>query len=74
MKQNWSAIILFLILLLSVSGLLWVYWYKYRPEEIGALCQEEAKVNKLRPRPADDPFKRRVRTYQECLQENGINK
>jgi len=72
MKQNWSAIILALILVLGVSGLFWVYWFKYRPAEIEALCREEAIVNAKRPRPPDDPFKRRVRTYDQCLQENGI--
>lgn len=68
------AIILLLTVLFSLSGLLWIYWTKYRPAEIEALCTEEAKVNAERPRPPDDPFKRRVRTYEQCLQENGINK
>ena len=74
MKQNWAAIILLLTVLLSVGGVFWIYWTKYRPAEIEELCSEEAKVNAHRPRPRDDPFKRRVRTYEQCLEENGIRK
>lgn len=74
MRRNWLAIILGVTLVLSLGGLLWVYWTKYRPAEIEALCLEEAKVNVHKPRPSDDPFKRRVRTYDQCLEENGIKK
>lgn len=73
MKQ-YLSIILLVVVVSCIGGVLWVYWHKYRPAEIEALCREEAKVNAQKPRPSDDPFKRRERTYQQCLQENGINK
>jgi len=73
MKQL-VGVILFIIVILCIGGALWVYWNKYRPSEIEALCREEARVNAQKPRPSDDPFHRRARTYQQCLQEHGINK
>jgi hypothetical protein len=46
-----------------------VYWLEYRPEEIRALCRQEEQVNVQRPNK-----NRRARSYQECLQENGIGR
>ncbi|MGD0283330.1 MAG: hypothetical protein ABSB95_13320 [Dissulfurispiraceae bacterium] len=70
MREKVFAIVLLLSLIIGISGLLWIYWYKYRPAEIEELCTEEAKVN-ARGRPSDDAFHRRIRSYQECLQEEG---
>lgn len=71
MKQNLRGIILVIGVLLCVAVLVLIYWFKYRPSYIRALCAEEATVSS-RPRPPWDTTKRRVRTYQECLQENGL--
>jgi|GEM_PF-5474625 len=73
MKQHLWGPILFLILLLSITALGLLYWYKYRPSDIRSLCSEEQRVN-ARPRPPWDQNKKRVRTYQECLQDHGVDK
>ncbi len=73
MKEHLRGIILLLFVLLSLTGIALVYWYKYRPSDIRALCAEEQKVN-ARPRPPWDQTRRRTRTYQECLQDYGVNK
>ena len=65
--------IFIIILLVCVIGLGLVYWYKYRPEAIRQMCLEEQQVKAPLKRPGET-FKRRVRSYYECLRENGLER
>lgn len=69
MKRNLLILVLLATLVSCAVGLFLVYWFEYRPEEIKVLCRQEEQVNAQRPNKS-----RRVRSYQECLQENGIGK
>ncbi len=73
MKQHSRGVILLLCVLITLTALGLIYWYKYRPSDIRALCAEEEKVN-ARPRPPWDQNKKRMRTYQECLEDHGVDK
>ncbi len=73
MKQNLWGTILLLVVLLALTAVGLIYWFKYRPADIRELCAQEEKVNR-RPRPPWDERKRIVRTYQQCLEDNGIDK
>jgi hypothetical protein len=71
MKQH-LGIILFIVVLLCLLGIGLLYWYEYRPADIRALCAEEQKVKSTHPKPPWDKTEKRVRSYQQCLEENGI--
>lgn len=73
MKTLVFKVIVLICVILSVIGLSLYYWYEYRPSDIRAICEEEKKMNS-RPHPPWEQTKRRVRTYQQCLEENGIEK
>jgi len=73
MKQH-LGIILFIVLLVCLLGIGLLYWYEYRPTDVRALCAEEEKVKRSRPRAPWDTTPKRVRSYQECLEENNIKK
>ena len=72
MRQNLLGIILLVVILISVTALGLIYWFKYRPADVRALCWQEQLVN-ARPRPPWDQNKKRVRTFQECLQDHGVS-
>ena len=65
----------FIIVLLVcvIIGLGVGYWYRYRPEAIRQMCLEEQQVKAPIKRPGET-FKRRVRSYHECLSENGLDR
>lgn len=73
MNEKLLSIILAVVVLICVIGLGLLYWFEYRPSDIRDLCTEEARVN-ARPKPPWDQTKRRARSYDECLHENGLDK
>jgi len=62
-----------ILVLVCVIGIGFVYWYKYRPDSIRQMCLEEQQVKAPLKRPGET-FKRRVRSYHECLRENGLER
>lgn len=62
-----------IIVLIFVIGLVLVWWFNYRPEAIREMCLEEQQVRPLPKRPGET-FKRRTRSYYDCLKENGLDK
>ena len=68
MKKNFWILMLGAIFLSAVV-LCRVYWVNYRPDEVRLLCKEEQQMNAQRPK-----RDRRIRSYEQCIQENGISR
>ena len=72
-RNNLLTIIVVVFVLAGVTAGGLFYWYKVRPNDIREMCEEE-KIANARPRPPWKETKTRVRTYDQCLEENGLDK
>lgn len=69
MKRKSFTFILLALVGACIVVLPLIYWFEYRPDEIRYLCQQEQEAY------AQHPNKhRRVRSYQQCLEENGLRR